>query len=92
MPCLFLWIFTPIEAYYLLHSKTRDVPWSWINISKFGVTFAIIIVLAADLATIFQATFSETIVYDVEFYTPVIKAVTIVSSFLKFLKMLSVAV
>lgn len=49
--------------------------------TKLGITGTIIIALAADLATIFQATFNEQVVYDVEFYTPVIKAVTIVRQF-----------
>lgn len=81
LPCLFLWLFSPIEIYYLLSSKTRNVPWSWINVTKLGITGITIIVLAADLATIFQATFNELVVYDVEFYTPVIKTVTIVRIF-----------
>lgn len=79
LPCLFLWILSPLEYYFLSHSKTRNVPWNWKNITKLGLTGSLIVVLAADLATIFQAVKNEQIVSDVDFYTPLIKAVTIVS-------------
>lgn len=35
IPCLFLWIFSPLEVFYMLSSKQRNIPWSWLNISKF---------------------------------------------------------
>ncbi|XP_015378037.1 PREDICTED: multidrug resistance-associated protein 1-like, partial [Diuraphis noxia] len=33
-PCLFLWLFSPLEVYYLVHSRYRDIPWNWLNLSK----------------------------------------------------------
>nr|CAD7454509.1 unnamed protein product [Timema tahoe] len=33
-PCLFLWLFTPLEYYYMRCSKSRDIPWNWYNGSK----------------------------------------------------------
>ena len=33
-PCLFLWVFAPLETYYILHSKTRNIQWNWLNVSK----------------------------------------------------------
>lgn len=33
-PCLFLWLFSPLEVYYLVQSKYRDIPWNWLNLSK----------------------------------------------------------
>lgn len=86
LPCLFLWILSPIEYYFLSHSKTRNVPWNWINITKLGITGALIVVLAAELTTIFQAVSNEQVVYDVDFYTPLIKALTIVSTKLNSLR------
>jgi len=34
MPCLFIWLFAPLEVYYLVKSKYRDIPWNWLNLAK----------------------------------------------------------
>lgn len=34
VPCIFLWVFSPMEVYYILNSKQKDIPWTWLNISK----------------------------------------------------------
>jgi hypothetical protein len=34
-PCAFLWLFSFLEVFYILNSKARDVPFTWLNISKF---------------------------------------------------------
>lgn len=33
-PCVFLLCFAPLEVYYIAKSKSRDIPWNWLNISK----------------------------------------------------------
>lgn len=34
IPCLFLWIFLPLEIYYLRHSKAFDIPFNLYNVAK----------------------------------------------------------
>ena len=34
VPCLFLWVWAPLETYYILSSKTKGIPWSWKNCLK----------------------------------------------------------
>jgi hypothetical protein len=34
-PCAFLWIFSCFEVFYILNSRARDIPFTWLNISKF---------------------------------------------------------
>nr|CAD7258793.1 unnamed protein product [Timema shepardi] len=43
IPCSFLWLFSSLETYYILHSKTKNVPWNWLNISKIALTIALIV-------------------------------------------------
>lgn len=81
IPCIFLWIFSSLEIYYILSSKNRDIPWNWLNISKLSVTFIIIILTITDLATAINSSKSETTeVHNVDIYSPVIKILTFVST------------
>lgn len=66
-----------MEYYFLIRSKARDVPWNWLNISKLGIIGALIIILAVDLAILL--TNYNFLVYDVDVYTTIIKAITFVS-------------
>ncbi|XP_015122091.1 multidrug resistance-associated protein 1 isoform X1 [Diachasma alloeum] len=71
-PCAFLWTFLFLEAYYLINSKRRDIPYSWKFIAK-GVLTAVLIVLSVtDLGMAVHQTNSKTVNY----YTPIIKFVT----------------
>lgn len=81
IPCIFLWVFSLLELYYILSSKMRDVPWSWLNISKLFVTFIIIVLTITDLATAikYKGTDETTEVHNVDIYMPVIKILTFVS-------------
>ena len=42
-PCAFLWVFSCIETFYLIKSKTRDVPFSFTNVSKLVRVIAVMI-------------------------------------------------
>nr|QAA95906.1 ATP-binding cassette sub-family C member 1 [Diaphorina citri] len=71
-PCLFLWVFSPLEAYYLVNSKFRDIPWNLLNRSKLFFTLVLLIISLSD--TIYGLFIGEG--YAVTYTSPVIKFVT----------------
>ncbi|GAB1859186.1 Multidrug resistance-associated protein 1 isoform X7 [Camponotus japonicus] len=74
VPCIFLWVFSVMEAYYLINSKRRNVPYTWLFISKQVLTIALILLSVIEIILVMQA--SED--YSVEYYTPFIKIVTFI--------------
>ncbi|XP_023225674.1 multidrug resistance-associated protein 1-like [Centruroides sculpturatus] len=50
MPCGFLWLFAPLETYYLLKSSARNIPWTWLSISKIIIICFLCILCLGDLA------------------------------------------
>lgn len=76
VPCLFLWIFSGLEVYYILHSKKKDIPWNVLNVSKIILTSVLIILSLTDVITTVN---SEEFIYSVDIYTPIIKILTFVS-------------
>lgn len=77
IPCAFLWAFSALEVFYILHSKKRDIPWNFLNISKLILTGALIILSLTD---IIMSVNSEETLYSVDIYTPIIKILTFVST------------
>ncbi|XP_031785293.1 multidrug resistance-associated protein 1 isoform X11 [Nasonia vitripennis] len=78
-PCIFLWVFSSFEAYYLLRSKRRNVPLTWLFVAKFLLTSALIVLTIVDLVTaIRDSTFDFYPVYDVEYVTPCVKLLTFI--------------
>ncbi|XP_020285956.1 multidrug resistance-associated protein 1 isoform X1 [Pseudomyrmex gracilis] len=76
-PCAFLWVFSAMEAYYLLNSKRRNVPYTWLFFSKLVLTVGLIILSIIDIGVAIYASTHRT-VYSVDYYTPFIKIVTFV--------------
>lgn len=76
IPCFFLWTFSSLEVYYLLKSKRRNIPWSWLNISKLVVTGILSILCLSDLVKAFKSAGSDNVVYSVDIYSPLIKLFT----------------
>ncbi|XP_018309824.1 multidrug resistance-associated protein 1 isoform X2 [Mycetomoellerius zeteki] len=75
VPCIFLWTFSAMEAYYLLNSKRRNVPYTWLFISKQVLTVGLILLSIVDLGVaIHESTFRT--VYNVDYYTPIVKIVS----------------
>lgn len=70
-----------MEAYYLINSKRRNVPYTWLFISKQVLTIALILLSVIEIILVVEA--SE--VYSVEYYTPFIKIVTFVSTITYFI-------
>ncbi|XP_025986918.1 multidrug resistance-associated protein 1 isoform X4 [Solenopsis invicta] len=75
VPCIFLWTFSAMEAYYLLNSKRRNVPYTWLFISKQVLTVGLILLSIVDLGVAIHESTYRT-VYNVDYCTPVIKIVS----------------
>ncbi|KAL5238885.1 hypothetical protein ACI65C_006295 [Semiaphis heraclei] len=75
-PCLFLWLFCPLEVYYLAHSRYRDIPWNWLNLSKLGVAAILSLLTIIDIAYAITQYSSGMPIYSVDFYTPLVKFIT----------------
>nr|CAH7765033.1 unnamed protein product [Callosobruchus chinensis] len=77
IPCFFLWTFSALEVYYIINSKKRNVPWNWLNITKLTIILALIVLTLVDLVTAFKsAASSDSVVYSVDIYSPLIKVFT----------------
>ncbi|XP_015591556.1 multidrug resistance-associated protein 1 isoform X6 [Cephus cinctus] len=76
-PCAFLWVFSPLEAYYLLSSRRKNIPYTWKFISKFVLTIGLVLLSIIDLGKAIYDT-KYTTVYNVDFYTPLIKIVSFI--------------
>ena len=75
-PCAFLWLFSFLELYYLRKSANKDVPWSFVNVSKLLVIGSLIVLTIVDLA---KAISTDGISAPLFYYTPVIKLASFVS-------------
>ncbi|KAG7197439.1 hypothetical protein KM043_013293 [Ampulex compressa] len=74
-PCAFLWVFSAMEVYYLLNSKRKNVPCTWIFISKQVLTASLILLTLIDIGkAVLRSTYD--VVYSVDYYTPVVKIIS----------------
>lgn len=78
IPCIFLLVFSPLEFHFIKHSKYADIPWNFINISRFIITLTLIGLTLCDFITA-NALHGTDGVYDVHIVTPLIKLITFVS-------------
>lgn len=76
-PCILLFLFAPLDIYYAIVSKYRNIPWGYLNVFRLMTTGALIIVTLVDI--IMAATWSTDEIFDVHIVTPVVKIVTFVS-------------
>ncbi|XP_044001771.1 multidrug resistance-associated protein 1 isoform X9 [Aphidius gifuensis] len=76
-PCLLLWSFTFLETYYLMNSKRKNIPWTWHLILKFILTIGLVLLSCVDLFVAIHNSY-DTIIYPVEYYTPIIKILTFI--------------
>ncbi|CAG2055591.1 unnamed protein product, partial [Timema podura] len=76
-PCLFLWLFTPLEYYYMRCSKSRDIPWNWYNGSKMVLTILLVLLSAVELGASIYHSLHGHETYPVDYITPAIKIVTL---------------
>lgn len=78
IPCLFIWLFAGVDIYFMTNSKKRNIPSNWINTSKLVMNGILLILVFVDLLTSFNNS-SKVVIYDVDIYSPIIKAITLVS-------------
>lgn len=76
IPCLFIWLFTPLEVYYLVQSKYRDIPWNWLNLAKMAGTALLCLLSIVDIVYAIIQFSSGMAIYSVNFYTPLVKLIT----------------
>ncbi|XP_063866337.1 multidrug resistance-associated protein 1-like isoform X3 [Scylla paramamosain] len=80
IPCAFLWVLAPLETYYIIHSRDKHVPWSWVNLSKLVGSLVLLLLQLVDFFhALHQWRVGEPI-YAVHFVTP---ALLFVSLFLQ---------
>ncbi|XP_078036751.1 multidrug-Resistance like Protein 1 isoform X5 [Augochlora pura] len=81
IPCAFLWFFSPIEAYYLISSKKKNIPYTWLYISKQILLALLIVLTIVDIGNAIHRSSYEN-VFSVDYYTPCVKIVTFILAFL----------
>ncbi|XP_044754617.1 multidrug resistance-associated protein 1 isoform X4 [Coccinella septempunctata] len=70
IPCVFLWSFSFLEVSYILNSKNKDIPWNWLNVSKFILTLFLCVLSAVEFIV---NLISDKELYNVDIFTPGIK-------------------
>ncbi|XP_047368141.1 multidrug resistance-associated protein 1 isoform X1 [Vespa velutina] len=77
VPCVFLWSFSVMEAYYMLNSRRKNIPYTWLYISKQVLTTILIVLTIVDLGRAIYKSYYEA-VYNVDYYTPFVKIITFI--------------
>ncbi|XP_063605857.1 multidrug resistance-associated protein 1-like [Penaeus indicus] len=77
VPCFFLWVFTPMEIFYIKSSPDRLVPWSWVNICKLIGSTLLMTVQCVDFFHAVYSNANEVEVYGVDYAAPAIIFFTI---------------
>ncbi|KAG5675829.1 hypothetical protein PVAND_005699 [Polypedilum vanderplanki] len=63
VPCFFLWIFSPLDIMWRLKSRYSDIPWSFLNVTKFIILLLLIslcltnLIVLIDIEEIFPVQF-----------------------------------
>uniref|UniRef100_A0A1L8E4B5 ABC-type glutathione-S-conjugate transporter n=2 Tax=Nyssomyia neivai TaxID=330878 RepID=A0A1L8E4B5_9DIPT len=79
VPCGFLFLFAPLEFYFIAASKNGRIPWGFLNISKAIGIFLLFALSTADLAVGADLRIAETPgVYPVHIVTPIILMITFI--------------
>ncbi|XP_065568544.1 multidrug resistance-associated protein 1-like isoform X2 [Artemia franciscana] len=81
VPCIWLWLFSLLELYYIYSSKTRLIPWTALNIIKTVVNLLLITLCIIDFAWAVDSESAGRLpVFPADIYTPLIKCATLVLS------------
>lgn len=78
-PCVFLWVFSLFDFYYLKASLDKNIPWNKLNISKLVLNSALLILSATDFVVALVKKGDEdtaSLIHPVDIWGPVIKFVT----------------
>ncbi|XP_076628337.1 multidrug-Resistance like Protein 1 isoform X1 [Colletes latitarsis] len=80
VPCSFLWLFSAIEVYYLINSKRKNIPYTWLYVSKQVFIAALIVLSIIDLGEAIHRSTSR-FVYSVDYCTPLVKIISLILVF-----------
>ncbi|KAJ6635067.1 Multidrug resistance-associated protein 1, partial [Pseudolycoriella hygida] len=76
-PCTFLLFFAPFDLYYRFTSRYADIPWSFLNISKFVTLFLLICLTFVDVGIMLSLRGEhDTEIFDSQIVTVLVKAAT----------------
>ena len=84
IPCIFLWLFSGLEVYYIVSSKKKDISWNWLNVAKLTVTGVLCILMLSDFITNLRKSRTD-FVPSVDIVTHLLKLVSFVSIILIYL-------
>ncbi|CAL4110031.1 unnamed protein product, partial [Meganyctiphanes norvegica] len=74
VPCGFLWVFLPLECFYIHIALNRLVPWTWVNVTKIFSSAVLLVLLLCDLGF----TIGSEDVHPVDYVKPSVLFVTLV--------------
>ncbi|KAJ6635066.1 Metal resistance protein YCF1 [Pseudolycoriella hygida] len=81
VPCAFLSIFLPFDLYHRFNSRYADIPWSFLNISKFVTLFLLICLTFVDLGLMLGwRREDDTEIFDSQIVSVLVKAAIFVCS------------
>lgn len=81
VPCAYLWLAAFLDAYYILNSKEKNIPWNPLNITKLIVTCLLMVLKFVDLGvTVHKASADESDVFNADYFSPILKIATFVST------------
>ncbi|CRL02864.1 CLUMA_CG015851, isoform A [Clunio marinus] len=75
-PCGFLWLFSLLDLMRRRNSRYRDIPWSFLNVTKSITLFLLICVMFFDMSMLFSVRQEEPI-YDVQIVSIFVKIATL---------------
>nr|CAD7428321.1 unnamed protein product [Timema monikensis] len=73
LPCALLWGLSPLEAYYILGSRTRDITWNSLNVTKLVITSSLIFLCASDLGFEISRGSQGFDVFSADYLAPLVK-------------------
>lgn len=82
IPCAFLWLFAVIDVHTSLTSRSRNIPWTALNISKISIITILMIFQIIELAYHVYLLTNNYSIQSVERYTPIVRILTFVRNFL----------
>ncbi|KAK3912845.1 Canalicular multispecific organic anion transporter 2 [Frankliniella fusca] len=72
-PCLFLFVFSPLEIFYIRSSTNGEVRWNWLNVSKLLLNAA---ALVLSVVSLISAATNPDDAFPVDYVTPVIRIIS----------------
>ncbi|KAG8337592.1 Canalicular multispecific organic anion transporter 1 [Homalodisca vitripennis] len=81
VPCLVLWLLSPVEICFILKSKCRDIPWAPLITAKLLLNLVLIGISGTNLVGSAIQHFQGENVFPVDLWTPAIQTLTFILAF-----------